>query len=228
MQAHFSLASDSGNNMSNLVLNFTPSGEYVFKINSGLPNHITSSEEEFARIFYEVEALAVPIYHAIVSSIIAFARNDKAKCLFHVKEITAQLRPLLSAYYDRVHDAKIARNVWLSRVQGFYAWGLTGEETDGESERLVKFDGLSGNQVLLFQAVDAFLGLEPYLNRETMYRNVPGLQREFCDALGRHCFRGKLRGDDEGVEGEIVREMGEIVKRLRVSFSIFFGMMFVW
>ncbi|KAK3988821.1 hypothetical protein QBC44DRAFT_96995 [Cladorrhinum sp. PSN332] len=214
MQAHFNLASDSGNNTSNLVLNFSPSGEYIYKINTGLSQDVTSSEEEFAKIFYEVEALAVPVYHAMVRSIISFARDEKLACLGYVKEITAQLRPLLSAYYDRVHDSKIRRDVWLSHVQGFYAWGMTGEERDVESQEKIRFDGLSGNQVLLFQALDAFLGLEPYLTREVQDRNVPGLQRGFCDSLGRHCFRGKLK--DEGVDGEISREMGEVVKRLRV------------
>ena len=219
MQSHFCLASDSGNNMSNLVLNFSPSGEYVYKINSGLSQRITSSEEEFSRIFVEIEGLAVPIYHAMVRAIISWARGEKAACLGHVREVTSQLRPLLGAYYDRVHDKKIGRDVWLSRVQGFYAWGMTGDEVDVESQEKIRFDGLSGNQVLLFQALDAFLGLEPYLTREVADRNVPGLQRAFCDSLSRHCFRRQLKGGEMagGVEGEIAKEMGEIIQRLRVS-----------
>lgn len=222
MQSHFCLASDSGNNMSNLVLNFSSSGEYIFKINSGLSHRITSSEEEFSRIFVEIEALAVPIYHAMVRAIVSFARDEKSACLGHVREITNQLRPLLGAYYDRVHDKKIGRDVWLSRVQGFYAWGMTGEEVDVESQEKIRFDGLSGNQVLLFQALDAFLGLEPYLTREVADRNVPGLQRAFCDSLSRHCFRRQLKGEISGIEGEIAKEMGEIIKRLRVSTFFFF------
>ncbi|KAK4166957.1 hypothetical protein QBC43DRAFT_376906 [Cladorrhinum sp. PSN259] len=218
MQTHFSMASDSGNNMSNLVLNFTPAGEYMYRINTGLSSEITSSEEEFSKIFFEVESLAMPIYHAMVQSIIAFARDDKVACLGYVREITNCLRPLLGAYYDRVHDSKIKRSVWLSRVQGFYAWGMTGEERDVESQQKIRFDGLSGNQVLLFQALDAFLGLDPYLTREVLDRNVPGLQRGFCDSLLRHCFRGQLKNSAEkgGIDAEIQREIGEIIKRLRV------------
>ncbi|KAK0705836.1 hypothetical protein B0T21DRAFT_405348 [Apiosordaria backusii] len=212
MQSHFGLDSESGNNMSNLVLNFNTSGDYSLKINTGLSALIQSSEEEFARIFHEVEVLGVPIYSSIVESIVAHARGDKESCLEHVRDIKEQLRPLLSSYYDRVHDAKIARSVWLSRVQGFYAWGVGHQNsTNGDWE---KFDGLSGNQVLLFQALDAFLGLEAYLPKLIQERNVPVLQRRFCEVVKKHEFRAEL--GDEGVDGEIKREFADIVKRLRV------------
>ncbi|KAK4154818.1 hypothetical protein C8A00DRAFT_42494 [Chaetomidium leptoderma] len=224
LQRHFGLTSESGNNMSNLVLNFDPQGPgstytYTLKINTGLSDdRITTSEEAFARIFHDVERLALPIYHAVVHATTAFARGDAAACLAHTQRITARLRPLLSSYYDRVHDARIARDVWLSHVQGFYAWGLglegEGEgDGDGDEER-VKFDGLSGNQVLLFQVLDAFLGIKPYLSEENQNRNVPHRQRMFCKAVETHSFRGRLAGD--GLEGRIQGELGEIVKRLRL------------
>ncbi|KAK4174626.1 hypothetical protein QBC36DRAFT_388820 [Triangularia setosa] len=212
MQMHFGLDSESGNNMSNLVLNFSTSGDYTLKINTGLSTLIQSSEEEFARIFHEVEVIGVPIYSSIVESIVAHARGDKVASLEHVRDIKDQLRPLLSSYYDRVHDAKIAKSVWLSRVQGFYAWGVGHQNsTNGEWE---KFDGLSGNQVLLFQALDAFLGLEAYLPKLIQERNVPRLQRRFCEVVKKHGFRDEL--GDEGVDGKIKREFEDIVKRLRV------------
>lgn len=207
--------------MSNLVLNFSPCAAYALHINTGLSETITSSEEFFARIFHDVEALGLPIYHAVVHSLVAFARRDLPATLLHTRRITACLRPLLSSYYDRVHDARIARSAWLSHVQGFYAWGV-GEENDGGGQdgEWVKFDGLSGNQVLLFQVLDAFLGLEPYLDEENRRRNVPELQRVFCDAVARHAFRGQL-GED-GVEGRVRAELVEIVKRLRVGVYSFF------
>lgn len=217
LQHNFYLTSESGNNMSNLVLNFSPTGSYTLQINPLLPAQITTSEEAFARIFHDVEVLGRPVYHAVVHAILAHSRGDMSACLRHTQRITAQLRPLLSSYYDRVHDAKIARSAWLSHVQGFYGWGVgyqEGGEGGGEGE-WVKFDGLSGNQVLLFQVLDAFLGLEPYLDEENQRRNVPGRQRVFCRAVGRHSFRGRLGA--EGVEGRIGVELGEIVKRLRVS-----------
>jgi len=203
--------------MSNLILNFSPSGEYSFRINTGLSATVQTSEEEFARICNEMEAMAIPVYHDVVRATIHYAAGDKAACLERVRAITAQLRPLLSTYYDRVHDARIARSAWLSRVQGFYAWGAgyQNEET-GEWE---KFDGLSGNQVLLFQVLDAFLGIESYLPQKVLEMNVPCLQREFCAAVGRHSFRNEL-GED-GVDGWLRSEFGEIVKRLRVRIFSF-------
>ncbi|KAL2270675.1 hypothetical protein VTJ83DRAFT_46 [Remersonia thermophila] len=217
-QRHFGLCSDSGNNMSNLVLNFTPLGGYALRINDPASQSpvIARSEEAFSRIFYDVEAFALPIYHAIISAIRARCRGDAAACLHHVRRITRQLRPLLSSYYDRVHDNSIARSAWLSHVQGFYGWGAGYEkiEEGQEQPRWVKFDGLSGNQVLLFQVLDAFLGLPPYLDEETQGRNVPAMQRELVRAVGRNSFRRDLA--KEGVDGMILEEMAEILKRLRL------------
>ncbi len=209
--------------MSNLVLNFSPSATYTLLINHSLPDTtILTSEESFARIFHDVERLALPIYHAVAHAILSFARSDLPATLHHTRRVAATLRPLLSSYYDRVHDARIARRAWLSHVQGFYAWGVgEGEEEKTENGEWVKFDGLSGNQVLLFMVLDAFLGLEPYLDEENRRRNVPLRQRVFCDAVARHAFRGKL--GVEGVEGQARAEMGEIVKRLRVRVPLFFS-----
>ncbi|KAL1836300.1 hypothetical protein VTJ49DRAFT_5324 [Mycothermus thermophilus] len=219
-QRHFSLTSDSGNNMSNLVLNFTPSASYSLRINDPAAQSatITRSEEAFARIFYDVEALGLPVYHAVIHAIRARCRGDTVACLHHVRRITRHLRPLLRSYYDRVHDDAIARSAWLSHVQGFYGWGAGYEkvvEEEEEEPQWVKFDGLSGNQVLLFQVLDAFLGLPPYLDEETQRRNVPVMQREFVKAVGKHSFRRGLE-KKEGVEGMILEEMGEILKRLRL------------
>jgi hypothetical protein len=55
MQRHFGCTADSGNTMSNIVLNFSPSGQYIYKINVGVSPTIISSEEAFARILYDAE-----------------------------------------------------------------------------------------------------------------------------------------------------------------------------
>lgn len=55
MQKHFGLECQSGNIMSNIVLNFDREGNHMLKINQGLPEYITSTEEAFSRILYEVE-----------------------------------------------------------------------------------------------------------------------------------------------------------------------------
>jgi hypothetical protein len=193
-----------------LVLNFDTEGKYTYKINTGMSEVVTSGEETFARIFHEVEILGVPIYHDMVLATISFARKDMAACAKYVSNITAQLRIALGSYFDHLHDQKIARSIWLSYVQGFYAWGVGSSGDD-------IFNGLSGNQVLLFQALDAFLGLEQYLSDLDQERNVPARQRAFCKALFRHSFRKALSGtpNDEH-EAQIQRDFEEIVKRLRV------------
>ncbi|KFA64304.1 hypothetical protein S40285_10373 [Stachybotrys chlorohalonatus IBT 40285] len=211
LQSHFGCTSESGNSMSNLVLNFDFSGAYVHKINVGLSHTIMSSEEAFSRVFHELETLGLPVYHDMVQAIISFARIDKVACAIHMSRITNQLRPLLSSYYDRVHDQKIDLPAWLSHVQGFYAWGARYMDDTGE---WVKFDGVSGNQVLLFQAIDAFCGLSRYLNEETRERNVPWRQRELCRVLEKHSFRAKLGTSEEDVK--TAKEFQEIMKRLRV------------
>ena len=130
--------------------------------------------------------------------------------------IARQLRPLLDRYYDRLHDGAIARSALLSHVQGFFAWG-TGY-TDKATSEWVKFDGLSGNQILLFQALDAFLGIEPYLSAEDLRRNVPVRQRELSDVLQKHSFRHRLDRLTGGEsDARILREVDGILKHLRVS-----------
>jgi hypothetical protein len=88
--------------------------------------------------------------------------------------------------------------------------------------RWVKFDGLSGNQVLLFQALDAFIGLDPYLPARDQECNVPWRQRALCDVFRKHSFRERLcvsHMDD--TEAQIAKEFSEIAKRLRVGFPDF-------
>jgi len=48
---------DSGNNTSNVLHNFNEKGERVYKINAGMSDVITSSEETFFRMFYDLEVL---------------------------------------------------------------------------------------------------------------------------------------------------------------------------
>lgn len=237
LQSHFGCDSQSGNNMSNLVLNFDENEEHVYKINAGLSASILSSEEAFSRIFREVEILvcrlsfpvgigcllsmadriqAVPIYLDIIRAIISYSHDDKAACATYTASIARNLRPLLSSYYDRVHKDVIAHSAWLSHVQGFFAWGAGYQ--DESTGQWIKYDGLSGNQVLLFQALDAFLGLEAYLDIRTQERNVPVRQRQWCRLIETYSFRRDLDMEKNGeADARIGREMEAILKLLRVS-----------
>ncbi|KAJ5577604.1 uncharacterized protein N7459_006568 [Penicillium hispanicum] len=116
-------------------------------------------------------------------------------------------------FYDvelmNLHDTRMPRSIWLRYVQGFQAWGI-GELIDG---RFVKYDGLSGNNALAFQALDAFLGMPLYLKDEDMTRYIPVRQRNLVYTLQKYCFRGRIEGKD----GERVAELFKMIaKQLKV------------
>lgn len=102
----------------------------------------------------------------MVRAVICFEENDKVSCMSHLKNISFRLRHVLLVFYENLLESRISRTVWLSYVQGFQGWGVE-RMVDGE---LIKYDGLSGNHVLFFQALDAFLGMGRYLTDENMIR----------------------------------------------------------
>ncbi|EDU44641.1 conserved hypothetical protein [Pyrenophora tritici-repentis Pt-1C-BFP] len=113
-----------------------------------------------------------------------------------------------------MHDKIIAQSIWMSKIQGFFAWNAGKQNT--ETDEWEKYDGLSGNQMLLFQAMDAFLGIEQYLSDRELELSVPRRQRELCHALRRHSFRGSLyKMEDDGYVAEILRSFDMILKQLR-------------
>lgn len=145
----------------------------------------------------------------MVRAVMCFEEDDKVSCLNHLKNITFRLRHLLRVFYENLHESRVSHSVWLSYVQGFQGWGV-GRIVDGE---FIKYDGLSGNHVLVFQALDAFLGMERYLTDENMNRYIPVNQRELCIAFKKHSFRNKLKEDSDMT---IETEIGKIVNHLRV------------
>lgn len=147
----------------------------------------------------------------MVRAVICFEENDKVSCLNHLKNVTVRLRQLLLVFYENLTESRVSHSVWLSYVQGFQGWGV-GRMVDGE---FIKYDGLSGNHVLFFQALDAFLGLNRYLTDENMIRYIPVNQRELCIALKKHSFRDKLK---EHGDMEIKDEVKAIVNHLKVRF----------
>lgn len=152
---------------------------------------------------------AFPIYYEMVCAVICFEENDKESCLNHLKNVTSRLRHLLLVFYENLNESRVSHSVWLSYVQGFQGWGV-GKMVDGE---FIKYDGLSGNHVLFFQALDAFLGMDRYLTDENMIRYIPVNQRALCNALKRHSFRNKLK---EPSDTKIEEEVRKIVNQLKV------------
>ncbi|KAI3336198.1 hypothetical protein F4824DRAFT_509968 [Ustulina deusta] len=193
LQRHFGVTAESGNNTANVLLNFDENGDRVYKINTKMSELIRSAEEVFFRMFLDVEVLAFPIYHEMVLSIIAFEDGRKADSLGHVHNITSRMRELLTVFYNNMKESRISRSVWLSYVQGFQGWGV-GRIVDGKFD---KFDGLSGNHVLFFQAIDAFIGLGRYLPDENMDRYIPVNQRDFCLSIKKHSIRNKLNEKED-------------------------------
>ncbi|KAL8998274.1 MAG: hypothetical protein Q9188_006139 [Gyalolechia gomerana] len=215
LQRSFGVEADSGNNTANVLHNFNEQGERVYKINVGMSDVITSSEETFFRMFYDLEVLAFPIYYDMVVANICFQKSDKEMCLRRLESITFRVRHLLMIFYQNLTESRVSHSVWLSYVQGFQGWGV-GRMIDGE---YVKYDGLSGNHVLFFQALDAFLGMDRYLSDQNMERYVPLNQRKLCISLKKNCFRNKLDGEKGGA---IEKEIRKIVNSLKVKFHSVF------
>ena len=229
LQRKFGVDADSGNNTANVLLNFNERGERIYRINVRLEEDIQRAEDKFFWLFYDVEVKvsplsatrlsrkhrlnrpkALPIYHAMVQTIIDFERGDKQSSLENVKRVASDLRHLMLTFYENLHDSKISQKIWLSYIQGFQGWGA-GRTIDG---KFVKYDGLSGNHILIFQAIDAFLGLERYLTDENMERYIPVNQRKLCLSLKKHCIRAKL---SQGTEDRaIADEISKIVNQMRV------------
>lgn len=152
---------------------------------------------------------AADIYANMVRAIIAFETGNKTACLNHIRQLGPQMNTLFQVFYDGLVDSKVSRKVWLSYCQGFQGWGV-GRMVDG---RHVKYDGLSGNHVLIFQAIDAFFGMDRYLYDENMIRYIPVRQRELTGVLRRHAIRRQIR---EGEDVEIAAEIGQLVQAMRV------------
>lgn len=132
-------------------------------------------------------------------------------CVKHLENINFRTRHLFLVFYENLTESRVSRSVCLSYVQRFQGWGVE-RMVDGE---FVKYDGLSGNHVLFFQALDAFLGMDRYLTDENMIRYIPINQRGLCITFKNHSFHNKVKEhNDMRIEGEFTK----IVNQLKVRF----------
>lgn len=158
----------------------------------------------------------------MVRAIIAFKSSDKLSCVKQLENVNFHVRHLLLIFYENLIESRISRSVWLSYIQGFQGWGV-GRYIGGE---FIKYDGLSGNHVLFFQAIDAFLGMDRYLSDENMVRYIPVNQRRFCEALKRCTFRAKIGGGNrpsDAVDMKIEEEFRKIAGQLKVNQPVLFS-----
>ena len=126
----------------------------------------------------------------MVNAILAHENGHTASCLHFLENIDSNLCNVFQVFYDNLTESRVSRSVWLSHVQGFQAWGVGKVVND----QFIKNDGLSGSQVLIYQALDAFLGIDQYLSDEdmNMKRYIPVNQRHFCAALKKNSLRSNF------------------------------------
>ncbi len=156
----------------------------------------------------------LPMYLLMAKAIAHFRRGDKSASACAMSPINDILVEVLDCYYEIMNESTIPRAYWMRYAQGFQAWAC-GEMIDNE---YVEYDGLSGNQLLVFQAVDAFLGFESYLPARDLERYIPATQRRFVSSLRKHNFRAEV----QHTEGSALKvEMERMVQTMKVRFSPF-------
>ncbi|KFY11076.1 hypothetical protein V492_04679 [Pseudogymnoascus sp. VKM F-4246] len=188
LQRVYGCTADSGNNTANVLHNFDKNGRWTLWINNGVSEKIRSTELGFFKIFYEVEVKALPVYLEIIQSIVAYDAGDLKACSRHLCNMSPLLRELFQEFYQGITIDKVSKDLWLRYCQGFQGWGV-GSEVAGQ---YVRYNGLSGNQVLVFHVLDAFLDLPSYLSIEDTVRYIPVRQRYFTSAVRRHSFRSRI------------------------------------
>ncbi|KAI1132502.1 hypothetical protein F5Y10DRAFT_231277 [Nemania abortiva] len=207
LQQYFGFAADSGNHTSNVLLNFDEDGVRAFTFNSTLPLEIQSTEEAFFKLLHDTETMGFHIFYEIVLANISFRKGRSDSCLESLRKIDVILSESLSLFHAQMREAQISRKCWLSYVQGFHGWGV-GRQINGN---FVRFNGVSGNHILLFQVLDAFLGMERYLSDEDMVLYIPLHQRLLCETVKKHSIRQQLGHTNTGITDEFEK----LAKKLR-------------
>ncbi|CAD6448862.1 a46f086a-1e1e-4904-a37a-fd01776fa871 [Sclerotinia trifoliorum] len=203
--------SQGGNVASNYLCNFDDKDQIVYPINPTMDELIQSAEYHFGHVFPHIEREALPIYHMVTKAIQQYYNGDRFGTLQSLKGINKELRIPLKTDYETMHESKISRKVWMHYAQGFQGWAAG--DIDPTTGEYTEYDGLSGNQLLLPQIMDAFLGLDRYLNEENTQRYIPNLQRKFRETIAEHSFRNEAKKNGDN---DIENEMNNIVKQMRV------------
>lgn len=150
----------------------------------------------------------------MTQAIVSFERGDKKSCLAHINIAFIHLRKLMQHLYDKMNDPNVARAIWVRHVSGIHSWGLT-LETDNPP---VEYGGLSGSQILVFLAVDAFLGIDRYHTDEELKMHISRNMRDAAATIRRSSFR-KLLSEKFEDDIAIEKALERMVKQLRVSLS---------
>ncbi|KAJ3497639.1 hypothetical protein NLG97_g1737 [Lecanicillium saksenae] len=211
LKQHFGFASDSGTFVSNTLLNFHEGGdEAVYVVNSRTTRDIEKSEQNFYLMFRNLERLSIPIYRAMISALYHYDNAEIELCRNELESLRAHLRLLFSNFSTSMHESKMVRSVWLQHVQGFHAWGAGRMESGG----FHAYDGFSGGHVLVIQALDAFIGLEPLFSEQQLHNYVSSRQRHFISVLRKCSFRARLKSVKE--TEALAPHLSAITKQLKV------------
>lgn len=98
-----------------------------------------------AMIFYDMERLAVPFYHAL--TVLEDDSLPDDQVVITLRTANASLKSAFKLFFDTVREGRIKKDVWMSHAQGFHGWGID------------DFDGVSGDHSLLIRTLDAFLDI---------------------------------------------------------------------
>ncbi|RYC62363.1 hypothetical protein CHU98_g3846 [Xylaria longipes] len=209
LQRYYGFTSDGGNHTSNVLMNFNPKGERMFKFNNSLYPLIQSAEEGFFRLLYDIDVMSYDIFYDIAIAITSFKDHNTSSCLESLRSINVNLRQIFVLFNRKMREQNVSRKVWLNYVQSIHAWGA-GRMINAE---FVQFDGVSGNQILVFQALDALLGMGTYHSDEDWERYIPASQRGFCKSVKEDTFRLCLKGtEDEGIGAEFETLVNQLKK----------------
>ncbi|KAI0377939.1 hypothetical protein F5Y04DRAFT_263089 [Hypomontagnella monticulosa] len=146
----------------------------------------------------------------MVAAIVSFQDGRKDTCLHCLRSINADVKRILQILHERLKEFDTSDEVWISYVQGLRGWGA-GRPIDG------KLNGLSSSGALVFEALDAFLGVEEYPIADDTMRHIPLNQRLLCRSIGSYGF-GQLV--DESEDLLLQDELKSIVEQLEVSLGI--------
>ncbi|KAJ2986820.1 hypothetical protein NUW58_g4850 [Xylaria curta] len=213
LQRYYGFTSDSGNHTSNVLMNFNTRGERILKFSDSLYPPVRLAEEGFFRLLYDIDFKSFDIFYDIAVAMSSFQDGNMRSCLESLRNMNMNLRGLCVLFSRRLREENISRKVWLNYVQSLHAWGA-GSVINGE---FTPFDGVSGNQIIVFQALDSLLGMKTYHSREGLERYVPASQRDFCKSISECSFRSYLVGtENEPMRAEFQALRFRAVHRHRI------------
>ncbi|EKV12269.1 hypothetical protein PDIG_45940 [Penicillium digitatum PHI26] len=208
----YGITSLGGNVTSNFFCNLDRDRNKIeYAINGSMPEPIPSAEYYLIYAFTEPERKALPVYYHLVQSITCFERDQKHACVEHLQSLTVHLRAAFRVYYEYVIDSKIPHSVFTAYIQGFHGWAA-GEMID---DKYMEYDGTSGANLVLFNVLDFFLGLEPFLAEQDYVKYFSSSQRRFLTSIKTHAFRAAA---EQANDVDLVQQFDYIGKQLRVWF----------